>query len=144
MNNITAGLLSGTITGVISFIIGSALWFAPWAVKLNDQSKDLNIWKNYPVRFFLPLVFIWGIIFTILMGVCFAIVKDKIPGDPIIQGLFFGITIWFFKNLPEAINNLLLINKPVNYTILELINSFVGLSVSGIILALFFKLFTKS
>ncbi len=143
MNNITAGLLSGGITGVISFIIGSALWFAPWAVKINNNAKDLPIWKNYPVQFFLPLVFIWGLVFTTIMGLLFVFIESKIPGNHVLKGFIFGIIIWFLKNVPEAVNNLLLIKKPVNYTLLELTNSFIGLSLTGIIIALFFSAFCK-
>ncbi len=139
-----AAILTGIITGVISFIIGSGLWFAPWAVKINNKAKDLPIWKNLPVKTFLPWVFIWGLVFSIIMAITYMFVKDLLPLNLIVKGLIYGIVIWVFKNLSEAVNNLLLIDKPINYTFLELANSFIGLSVSGILIAVLFGAFTKS
>jgi len=143
MSNTFAVILTGIITGILSFIIGSVLWFAPWAIRINKNAQDLNIWKNLPVQTFLPLVFVWGIIFSVIMAMVYMFVKDLLPGNLFLKGILFGVTIWFFKNLPEAVNNFLLINKPMDYTALELINSLIGLSVSGILIARFFSWFAK-
>ena len=143
MKIVTVAIVSGLLTGIVSFIIGSALWFAPWAMKISHNARDLPIWKNLPVKMFLPAVFIWGLIFTVALAIIFIFVKDSIPGNIYIQGLIFGVVIWFVKNLTEAVNSFVLINKPLNYILLELGNALFGLILSGIMISLLTNRFAK-
>lgn len=140
---LSAALTSGLITGVVSFVIGSALWFAPWAVKISKSAQDLPIWKNLPVKTFLPAVFVWGLIFTVCMAITFGFVKEILPGNMYIQGLVFGLVVWFFKNLTEAVNCFVLINKPLNYILLEVGYSLLGLLISSMMISVLIKVFTK-
>jgi len=47
MKTILLGALSGLIAGIGSFIAGSVLWLAPWAIKINNNAADHEL-----VRFF--------------------------------------------------------------------------------------------
>ncbi|MBI9097323.1 MAG: hypothetical protein JEY91_02545 [Spirochaetaceae bacterium] len=53
MSHTLAVLLTGTITGTVSFVIGSVLWFAPWAMKITNKAQDLPIGKNLPIKIFI-------------------------------------------------------------------------------------------
>ncbi|MBB6482258.1 hypothetical protein [Spirochaeta isovalerica] len=135
MNFFFSGLLWGTVAGAVSFFLGSLLWFAPWARAVSERSSDLPIWKNLPVKLFLPVLFCWGTVFTIGLTFLYLAVRSILPGSPVASGVIFGAVIWFLKNLTEGINALVLIDKPSEYVALELVNSLIGLLVTGALIA---------
>ena len=58
-----------------------------------------------------------------------------------VKGLFFGLLLGFVKAVPEAFNQWMLFDYPTILITVQLINTLLGLTIFGILLAIIFEKF---
>ena len=87
-NAVLAGLIAGLITGIICAIIGHTYY----SMRLVEFTQGTLIELTVSLA-----------VLTVIFGVAFALIYSRfyslIPGDGARKGAFFGLMIWFIKDV---------------------------------------------
>jgi hypothetical protein len=87
----------------------------------------------------LLLTFLFGIFFTILIIALYLLLYDRIPGTGWQKGVAFGLMVGFIKAVPEAFNQWMIFDYPTILIVVQLINTLLGLTLFGLLLAVVFE-----
>jgi hypothetical protein len=92
-----SGLTAGTIAGLIAGLFSSILIIAGRLAGLY------GVFERAPTMYGLFIFSIGWIIITVIFGIAFGFIYEKIyhsiPGKGIKKGLYFGLMIWFIKDI---------------------------------------------
>ena len=77
-----------------------------------------------------------GVFLNVLYVILFSIMRGRLPNSWPAAGLLFGVLVILVKAAPEAWNQYLNINYPVQLILTQLTNSSIGIIATGIVLSL--------
>lgn len=136
-------ILYGLVVLIIDMLIGNLLYMNPYVSGVFESYKGHPSIK--PIESFggignyITLTMIFGIILFIFLVVLYLVLYNSLPGKGWIKGLSFGIMVGFLKAVPEAFNQFMNINYPVDLIYIQLFNTFFGLILFGLYLDFIFR-----
>jgi hypothetical protein len=143
--NYKKAIIWGFVVIIIQMFVSNLLYQNPVVSGIFKQYEGHPSTK--PMEYFgglgiwLLLTFLFGIIFTVLMIALYLLLYERMPGIGWQKGLFFGLMVGFIKAVPEAFNQWMIFDYPTILIVLQLINTLVGITIFGILLAALFARF---
>ncbi len=143
--NYKKAIIFGTIVILLQMVFGNLLYINPIAMEINKQFEGHPSIKSFDfiggMGNWLLLTLVFSIFLMVLWIVLYTFLYKAIPGEGWKKGLFFGLALSFIKAVPEAFNQWMIFVYPSELIILQLVNTFLGLAVFGILLGFFYKKF---
>lgn len=134
------GLILFGVVFVFDSILGNLLYMNPLVASLYANMIDhpgIKPWQEFgTITNFVTLNMLAGIIISFLYVIVFSLVRDRLPNSWLKAGIIFGFLVIMLKAAPEAWNQYLNINYPIQLILTQLVNSSIGILATGIILSL--------
>ena len=138
-------ILWGAIAMVIQMVVGNLLYMNPIVMKINKQFEGHPTLKSFDfiggMTNWLIVTMIFSIGMIIFWIILYIVLYDSIPGKGILKGLIFGLFVGLIRAVPEAFNQWMLLSYPSELILIQLINTFIGLTLFGLVLGFFYKRF---
>jgi hypothetical protein len=140
--NTKKAIIAGLIVIVLDMILGNLLYMNPWVSGLYAQYEGHPSTKSMDyfggLGYWLGLTFLFGIVFTVLIIGLYLLLYPSLPGSGWQKGLFYGLMVGVIKAVPEAFNQWMLFDYPTILIVMQLLNTLLGLTIFGLILAVVF------
>jgi len=134
-----SGILAGAIAGIVAGIVNFAL--GPMLAQIEIIEPLGGTWEIWDPSFyvtfalaFISLALIWGTIF----GLIYSMYYDSTPGKGVLKGLFFGLMIWFIKDVAAG-SYVALIFVAINISTTLILVGFFMWVVYGLVLGYLYK-----
>jgi hypothetical protein len=134
-----SGILAGAIAGIVAGIVNFAL--GPMLAQIEIIEILGGTWEIWDPSFyvtfalaFISLALIWGTIF----GLIYSRYYDSTPGRGVLKGLFFGLMIWFIKDVAAG-SYVALIFVAINISTTLILVGFFMWVVYGLVLGYLYK-----
>lgn len=140
--NVLRAVLGSAGAILLNMIFGNLLYMNPLVSGTFEQFK-LHPGIR-PVEYFggmgnwLGLTMGFGLFLEILVIFLFILLYQGIPSQGWKKGLVFGLIIGFLRSVPEAFNQFMLVNYPEILILIQLMNTFIGYIIFGLILGIIF------
>ncbi len=143
--NTKKAILWGFVILIIQMMISNLLYMNPIVAKINERFVGHASIKTFDfiggMGNWILLTMIFGIVLMIIWIILYRYVYVILPGKGWVKGLVFGLIIGFIKAVPEAFNQFMVINYPIPLIIVQLVNTFLGLTIFGVLLGFFYSRF---
>jgi len=128
---IIAAILTGLLFGIMDAVINAN----PYAVKLMECYKPIARQSiNVPAGLLIDLFYGF-----VISGI-FILVLPVLPsGSGIINGLLYGLGMWFFRVMMSALSNWMMFNIPTKTLIYVLLTGLIEMIILGILNGLIIK-----
>ena len=134
--------MAGLVVIALDMVVGNLLYMNPWVSGLYAQYEGHPSTKSMDyfggLANWLGLTFLFGILFTVLIIWLYLLLYPGLPGHGWQKGLFYGLMVGFIKAVPEAFNQWMLFDYPAVLIATQLVNTMLGLTIFGLILAVVF------
>lgn len=140
--NYKKAIIAGLIVIALDMVIGNLLYMNPWVSGLYAQYEGHPSTKSMDyfggLGNWLALTFVFGIVFMVLIICLYLLLYSSLPGNGWQKGLFYGLMVGVIKAVPESFNQWMLFDYPTTLIVTQLINTVLGLSIFGLLLAIIF------
>jgi hypothetical protein len=134
------GLIVFVIVFLFSSTLGNLLYLNPLVAGIYGEMAGhpgIKPWQEFgTLTNFILLDLAAGVILNALYVVLFSIMRGRLPDSRLAAGLLFGVLVILVKAAPEAWNQYLNINYPVQLILTQLVNASIGILATGVILSL--------
>jgi uncharacterized membrane protein len=134
------GLVLFGVVFIFDAILGNLLYMNPLVAGIYATMVDhpgIKPWQEFgTIANFIALNMIAGIIINFLYVILFSMMRDRLPKSWLMAGMLFGVLVILLKAAPEAWNQYLNINYPIQLVLTQLVNSSIAILATGIILSL--------
>jgi hypothetical protein len=132
-------VVAGLLATVVSFFVGFVLYGSMNGV--YESFGDLPYAKPVEsIPAYLGQMVAGGAVLNVLFALVYALVQERIPGQKRWQnGVAFGLMLLALNMLPIAFNTWMQIAQPVALILVEVVNRTIGLLVTGLVIAIFYR-----
>ena len=131
-------LLGGFIASILWFFIGGVLYRNPFIAKIYkdlEDSEGLKKWED--MKKYMITMYVFGILIQcIFFAFVYAFIKPVLPGDIILNSLYFFLILILVKIVPRLFDMWIQSTYPNKLLAIEFINGTIGCLIISITLAL--------
>lgn len=134
------GVILFGVVFVFGAILGNLLYMNPLVAGLYAKMAGhpgIKPWQEFgTITNFVMLNMLAGVIINFLYVISFSLVRGRLPDSWLTAGILFGLLIILLKAAPEAWNQYLNINYPIQLVLTQFMNSSIGILATGVVLSL--------
>jgi hypothetical protein len=131
-------VLAGLIAGLVSGIVSSLLVFASLSIGLLG-ANIIGVAGQPEITNSAIYTILLTVIFGTLVALIYAKFYDSIPGEGLKKGLYFGLMIWFVKDIMAAAYIVLPMMRPAIVGVNLIVIGFYIWVIYGLVLGYLYK-----